>query len=256
MAQFYRVAAFSGLVAALSMAAAPAAATELPARSLLVQPAYAAPTAFDEGSLTSQRHRYWRYRRHHGRVDGGDVLAGILIIGGIAAIASAASNSERRDRDVRYRDYREDRNDYRDRRTTRRSGSGRGIEGAVDMCLTEIERDVRVESVDSVDRSGDGWRVIGTIFNGDRFTCEIGEDGRIEQVDYGRGLAAASPAEDGQYSDDRYRAAWARVDSESPPGPAGEGAEQLAPYPGGPVDGDLEGETPDDRYAMAQAPTD
>ena len=51
----------------------------------------------------------WRGYRHRDRVDAGDVLAGVLIIGGIAAIASAASNSSRN------RDYRDDRyrNDYR-----------------------------------------------------------------------------------------------------------------------------------------------
>jgi hypothetical protein len=36
--------------------------------------------------------RHWR---HRDRVDTGDVLAGILIIGGIAAVASAASKSSR-----------------------------------------------------------------------------------------------------------------------------------------------------------------
>ena len=37
--------------------------------------------------------------RHHDRVDAGDVIAGILIIGGIAAIASAASKNKRDRRD-------------------------------------------------------------------------------------------------------------------------------------------------------------
>ena len=181
----------------------------------------------------------------------------MLIIGGIAAIASAASNSERRER--RYRDerYRDDRDyDRRDtRRDTRRSGSGRGIDGAVDQCLTEIERDVRVDRVDSVDRTGDGWRVTGTIFNGSRFTCTIDENGRIENVDYGGGFASRAPVQDNQHSDDRYRAAWAEVDNEKAPAAASaEQEEQLPAYPGGPVDGDLDQQAGDDRYTMAMAP--
>ena len=37
----------------------------------------------------------WGHRGHHDRVDAGDIFAGILIIGGIAAIASAASKADR-----------------------------------------------------------------------------------------------------------------------------------------------------------------
>lgn len=255
MARYDHIAAFSGMIAALAMAASPASAAEIPHSAPIAGPAGAMPAAFDEGSLAAQRHHYWRYRRH-GHVDGGDVLAGVLILGGIAAIASAANNSQQRERDVRYRDYRQDRYDYRDRRTTRRSNGGRGIEGAVDMCLGEIERDVRVDEVESVDRTGEGWRVTGTIFNGDRFTCDIDENGRIERVDYGGGFAAATPADGPQYSDERYRAAWAEVDSEDQPATAPEeSVEQLPAYPGGPVDGDLEDDAGDGRYTMAQAPT-
>ncbi len=52
--------------------------------------------------------------RHHDRVDAGDVLAGVLIIGGIAAVASAASKAarDRRYEDGRY-DTRRDQRDYR-----------------------------------------------------------------------------------------------------------------------------------------------
>jgi hypothetical protein len=55
-------------------------------------------------SLTAAPAMARHYHRDRG-IDGGDVLAGILLIGGIAAIASAASNSGR-DRDAR--DYRYD----------------------------------------------------------------------------------------------------------------------------------------------------
>src|SRR3546814_11796492 len=92
-----------------------------------------------------------------------------------------------------------------------------------------VERDVRVENIDSVDRTGDGWRVAGTLYNGEGFTCHIGPDGRIDTVDYA-GFAARG---DKQLGDDRYRAAWAKVDgqrdAEAPRGDA-----QPA-YPGGPL---------------------
>ena len=113
--------------------------------------------------------------------------------------------------------------------------------------MSQIERDVRVDTVDSVDRTGEGWRVTGSLYNGERFTCRIGQDGRVDDIDYG-GLAANAPAEDKQWGDDRYAAAWNDVDSGKIARP-----EATAPaYPGGPIDGDVaEG---DDRYETAEAP--
>ena len=254
MAQFAKFAAVSGALAIASLSAAPAAAAEIPAAAPAVQTELPQFGGFNVEDMTAEHHRRYRYRgyrhRRH-RVDAGDVLAGVLIVGGIAAIASAASSSERRNRTERYRDYREDRNDYRrdrdDRRDARRSSSsGRGLDGAVDQCLSEIERDVRVDQVDSVDRNGEGWRVTGTIFNGDRFTCTIGPDGRIENVNYGDSFAAqdrstaqeARQLSDNQHSDDRYRAAWNMVDREQTE--AERRSEQVPAYPGGPIDGDLD----------------
>src|SRR5436190_21363733 len=65
MARLHRFAAASALAAGLSLAAAPAAA---------------------QG--------YYHYGHHHHGVDGGDVLAGAAIIGGIAAIASVAGHHD------------------------------------------------------------------------------------------------------------------------------------------------------------------
>ena len=72
--------------------------------------------------------------RHHDRdgISAGDVIAGALVIGGIAAIASAASNNDRYDRDYRY-----DRVGY---------GSNRGYgfrdnpRQAVEQCVRAAER--------------------------------------------------------------------------------------------------------------------
>lgn len=126
------------LGAAISLACAPASAAELPgpatapaASPLALAQTFDTTTYDGEAETTDWRRRCgwrgcWRgrgWRRHRG-VSAGDVLAGVAIVGGIAAIASAASNNNRRrDRDVviverdrnpdgdRYddRDYRRDR---------------------------------------------------------------------------------------------------------------------------------------------------
>ena len=138
----------------------------------------------------------WGHRGHHDRVDAGDIFAGILIIGGIAAIASAASkaNRDRTDArtdartDERDRDYRGDRDTRSDRDT--RYGrddrpnwqEGRGIDNAVNQCAGEVERSARIDSVDNVNRDGDGWRVEGRVAGGRSFACTIGTDGRIRST--------------------------------------------------------------------------
>jgi hypothetical protein len=143
----------------------------------------------------------WGHREHHD--DTGWIVGGIIGIGMIAAIASAASKSKR-DNQARYpeRDYRGDeyRNDSyrgdgyrgggyandRDNRgdSSNRSSSyrstSRGIDGAVDSCVYEVERgSSRVDTVDSVDRDGEGWRVSGRMSGGREFACSTDRDGRI-----------------------------------------------------------------------------
>ena len=260
MAQHPRFAAIAGMAAAISMAATPVAAAELPTNTARTSAVFM-PGVFDKDAENAERHRRYRYRgyRHRNRVDAGDVLAGVLIIGGIAAIASAASKNSRdrryRDRDYRYRDYRYRNQDYRyrERRGDSRYEGGRGIDNAVEMCVSQIERDVRVDTVDSVDRTGEGWRVTGSLYNGDRFTCRIGPDGRVDDVDFG-GLAASTPTprapvEDKQWSDDRYAAAWQDADR-AEPAPSTVTTSPQPAYPGGPINGDVE---EDDRYTMAGA---
>lgn len=238
-----RVSSFSaalGLAAALSMAAAPASAAELPAAQSRAH-GYANHVS-PADAVTAHG---WRRHRDHDRVDAGDVIAGVLLIGGIAAIASAASNSSRKraDRDDRYRDdyrYRSSDDSAQYRRSSR-SDAGSGIDNAVNQCVSAIERDVRVASVDGVDRNAAGWLVTGTIYNGDGFSCRIDGAGRIDGIDFGRGAAAvpySGAASDGQWDDARYRAAWARVDAGN--GTSQPVAEQQAQpaYPGGPLPGE------------------
>lgn len=239
--------ALAGMIAAGSMAITPAQAAEVQPASTLGY-ASAVHADFKSGTYeasddTSEYRRRWRgYRRYRrNRVDAGDVLAGVLILGGIAAVASAASNNNRRrDREVVYRDR-----PYDDRRQVRRSDSS-GIDSAVDQCLAEIQRDVRVDSVDNASRTPSGWVVSGSLFNGDGFTCRIGNDGRISDIDYGSGFTQGAyedgPAREaaGQWSADRYASARADLGprSYSPPASTAVTDEPMPAYPGGPLPGE------------------
>ncbi len=131
------------------------------------------------------------WRHHDDGLSGGDVLAGLLVIGGIAAIAVAASNAEKHKRedarDYPARDYPE--RDYRGGNYTPPLGqdsspswgSGPGsIDAAVDSCTTEVERGREpVDSVDTVTKAVDGWRIEGHLRGGQPFACRVGSDGRI-----------------------------------------------------------------------------
>lgn len=143
--------------------------------------------------------RDWGWgHRHRDRVDAGDVLAGILIIGGIAAVASAASKANKnkqRERDYRYPDdnYPQQRDsDYgnygnygNDDRQGQQDYSDRGgINDAIDRCKGEVMRgSTRIDEIDAVNREGDGWRVQGRTNGGGTFSCTIDGDGRIRNVD-------------------------------------------------------------------------
>lgn len=142
-------------------------------------------------------HRSWGgwggYHRHRDRIDTGDVIAGILILGGIAAVASAASKANKtkpRERDYRYPDEtypdrarNDSSSDYaKDDRADWREGSG-GIDGAIERCVDEVSRgSSKIDEVDSVNRDGKGWRVEGRMSGGASFSCAIDDEGRIRNV--------------------------------------------------------------------------
>jgi hypothetical protein len=107
--------------------------------------------------------------RHWDRdgIDAGDVIAGALIIGGIAAIASAASRGDRYD-DGRY---------YGDRRYGYGYDSyhrGYGSRWAVDACVRAAQREAsrygwaRVTDVTRIDRERGGYDIRGRLVVEDR----------------------------------------------------------------------------------------
>lgn len=272
MALNIRALALTSVIAGSTFFALPAAAAQLPAPSLAVPSARFDHSQFDPAATTADwRCRGWGcgyghrrgYRRN--RVDAGDVLIGAAIIGGIAAIASSA-NRRQRDRDVviverdsrdggynpRY-NTRGDETRRTNNRVSPRGSGATGLDNAVNQCLTRIERDVRVDSVDNVERTGAGWLVSGALFNGSGFQCRIGNSGRIEGIDYGGGFSNAPAAgygdrsdggRAGQWADQRYADARlamggpARPDLAFPQAPAPRSAERLPAYPGGPIPGE------------------
>lgn len=224
------------ILAAVSLAATPAAAIELPVAS--PSPVEATSNYGPWAGIGSgwgwggYRDRHHRHRRGS---TAGDILTGILILGTVAAVANAAKrSSERRSYPERY--------PYPDRRPgdgyDNRPDGLRGLEGAADLCLREVERDARAREVTRVERSASGWLVTGSMADGAAFSCSIGADGRIERVDVG-GRARDLSVEDRRHGDERYRSARADVEIAASPG-------QQPAYPGGPLPGDEpDAETPE-----------
>ncbi|AOR76891.1 hypothetical protein [Novosphingobium resinovorum] len=152
----------------------------------------------------------WRGHRHYrgGGIDGGDLLAGLLVVGGVAAIASAVSKNSADKRGGEHAPYRYpggpeagDDADYgappadngdtapypggpvsgRDY-SDEPAGAG-SLGGAVDACSAELERgDKRVESVDSVRRMGERYSVEGRLQDGRPFACSVDGSGHIRSV--------------------------------------------------------------------------
>ena len=216
--------AVPAMLAALSLSATPAFAVELPIIASDA-PAHVSPaiSSYHGGWGWGRHHRY----RHRGRTSAGDVLAGVLILGTIAAVANAASRAERA-RSYPYPNrYPEP---YRDWRRDPRPNGLRGVEGAADLCLREIERHARVEEVARVERSASGWLVTGDMADGASFTCSIGADGRIDRIEIG-GRAQGLDDYQARSEDDAPLRDY-------PSGVTREQDEATADYPGGPLPGD------------------
>jgi hypothetical protein len=163
----------------------------------------------------------WHHRHHDNDIDAGDVVAGGVLLGAIAAIAGAAKNS--RDRET-YRypppepapdGYRGvDTSGYQAPREDGQFGS-RGIDRAVDLCVGQLELgNSRVASVDSAIRTADGWRVEGVLENNAGYSCSVGNDGRLSDVRVGDSDTPYEPRAEGQYDDEYYTSARASQDTD------------------------------------------
>jgi hypothetical protein len=234
-----RIATAAALTATLAMPVTHAAAADLTRLRPATVEAY--DSAGDNADGWRRRHR------HDDGVDAGDIIAGILVLGGIAAIASAVSRDddeprERYPRDARYDTPGED------------ESESRGLARAIDMCVAEVERGrERVSSVEDASRDASGWEVSGVLEGGAGFTCRIGNDGRIDdlsvgpQGNAGNGAYADRSSGDPQYSDETYerlRAAQSERQGENAAdysAPADDDIYDDDPrpaYPGGPLPGE------------------
>jgi hypothetical protein len=209
----HKLAAATAVAAAFPLVATPAAAVELPR--------VAGQQAVNAGALDVENHRHRGYRDwDDDDIDAGDVLAGVLILGGIAAIASAAGKQRERSYPPP-EPYPGDAGYGEPYASDYRSG---GMAQAVDTCVAEIEQGGdRIGSVDAVSREADGWRVSGALDGGMAYWCTIDGAGRVSGVG-GSGTAYAEPVADAQYGDDYYanaRAAKARGEAEGDLGEPG-----------------------------------
>lgn len=265
MARTFRSLALAGALGATALTTIPAAARPLP-------DAFAA-SRFDPATTIAADHRCgwgcgrgdrWDRGWRRDRVDAGDVILGVALIGAIAAIASSNNRDRDRDRDWDRNAIRTDGDPYRrdaawrdDGRPQRSTFASAGLDNAVTMCVDEIERAAKVETVENAVRNASGWEVTGTLAQGQGFRCRIGNDGRISTVDYDGSTADASG---GQWADADYAAARARVGgsvrpdmavSEAPATPDAAplrraASTRLPAYPGGPIPGE---EIPEDAPA-------
>lgn len=154
-----------------------AALASAAALSMVASPAFAQSWGDDWGG---------GWGRHRSHVDAGDILAGILILGGIAAIANAASKNkrDRRDDDRRYPgDYpRQRSNGYGNDNDQQWQQNG-GVDNAVNRCSNEVSRGSgRTATVDTINRDGDGWRIQGRTAEGRPFACAVDGNGRLRNV--------------------------------------------------------------------------
>lgn len=145
------------------------------------------------------------HHKHRDKIDGKDVIAGALIIGGIAALASAASKD---------RHYRGDRYHHHYRKGNPRRAVGKCVHAAERQARYSGYRFADVTEIRSVRDTGYGWQVKGRLvvdglrsyrasyrgghrhhnyhepyrsaYDRGKFTCHI-ERGRVADVNY-RGI--------------------------------------------------------------------
>lgn len=151
-----------------------------------------------------------RHYRHRNRVDVGDIIGTVLVVGSVAALINQVNQIGERDRNnQRYRDYdeRSDKNGYDGDRyegdryddrayvpsrqdksapTSRQSVNDEGR--AADACAWAAEgqagRDAVVDRITAVRADGQGWRVDGSVKQSgrsDSFTCGYA-NGRVDFV--------------------------------------------------------------------------
>ena len=139
------------------------------------------------------------YRHDRDGIDAGDIIAGALIIGGIAAVASAGSRDRGYDRGYEG-DYRYD-----------RAGFGGNPRQAIEQCVRAAEREASrrygradVTDVRDIDRTRYGFQVKGRIAVNTRGGDSRYGDNRYGDGGYGDNRYGDNRYGDGRYGDNRY----------------------------------------------------
>ena len=191
----------SALAVPASNPAKPRAAKTVPITiPLSVMPVTA--TAWSPADERYEARRHWKRHRHNDGIDGGDLLGGLLVLGGIVAVAAAIDKS---DDEVRERreggtysqrpyDYRGDqdrseidrRDDWREQGGQNRSFADQQ-DRAVDACSAEAAGSGQVDEIYEVEWLDSEWRVRGDYQGGGGFTCSVDSNGRAVVANGDRG---------------------------------------------------------------------
>jgi hypothetical protein len=169
----------------------------------------AAAAALVTVAAPAQAQRYERYDRDRDGISAGEVIAGAVVLGGLAAVIASANN-DRYDRDGY--DYR--RGGYDNNHYNNRNGGSRA---AINRCVRQVENwasrysRADVTQIRDIDRTRYGYRVQGNLvvqdgwrgrdydrydrydrdnrygynrgYDRGRFTCYV-ERGRVVDIDY------------------------------------------------------------------------
>lgn len=136
-------------------------------------------------------------------IGAGEIIAGALVIGGIAAIAAAASDNDDGYRNRRYDDrYYRGNNNYYNRRGYNANGYRNGSRDAINQCVHATERRTsyrngraNVTNIRDIDRTRRGYKIKGRLaveeyrgrygqrgYDQGSFTCRV-EYGRVTDID-------------------------------------------------------------------------
>lgn len=150
----------------------------------------------DEAAEYGRRFRRRRFRRFRGRrgIRGGDLLAGALILGGIAIVADAI-NDGNRNRETRTYPRRERNVNVNPVPQQRNNRTTSDINAAADQCAFAAEErygdGAQVNDINRIERADNGFNVEGTIQVQDQldsFSCGV-IGGEIQYLQFGRGEA-------------------------------------------------------------------
>ena len=204
----------SALAVPASNPAKPRAAKTVPITiPLSVMPV--AGTAWSPADERYEARRHWKRHRHNDGIDGGDLLGGLLVLGGIAAVAAAIDKSgdeqrARRDGESypqRAYDYRGDQVAQSEWRGRERSFADEQ-DRAVEACSAEAAGSGQVDEIHAVEWLESEWRVRGDYQGGGGFTCSVDGNGKayVGMGDQARNDMRDTPGGEDD-PDDRYATA-------------------------------------------------